>query len=144
MVDVTEGAAIEGADIGIQSLSRCDNGVDTDDNAADFLYSPVPTAGAANFCPPPPVEVAIENFDMNPNVVEISVGTTVRWTNLDANVHTVTSGAPGAADGIFDSGNLLQGETFEFTFLAPGVYTYFCQPHQGFMFGYEVRVAPLP
>jgi hypothetical protein len=43
-----EGAEMEG-DAGSNSLGRCPNGVDTDDNAADFKSVP-PTPGVANIC----------------------------------------------------------------------------------------------
>ncbi|MEZ4463576.1 MAG: lamin tail domain-containing protein [bacterium] len=94
MPGVTEGNAFPGVDIGPQGISRCDNGVDTDDNAADFALVEDLTPGADNICPPPPVEVAIENFDMNPADITIAPGTTVRWTNLDGAIHTVTTVPP--------------------------------------------------
>ena len=100
------------------------------------------TPGSANDSCTPLVEINIENFAMNPDPVTIQAGTLVRWTNLDPTTHTVTSGAPGAPTGVFDSGNLNQNQTFEFLFDAPGVYTYFCQPHAGFMFGYTITVNP--
>ena len=63
----------------------------------------------------------------------VPAGTTVRWTNMDAIAHTVTSGvsdgSAGTADGRFDSGFLDQGETFTFTFTEPGTYPYYCIPH---------------
>jgi hypothetical protein len=39
-------------DVGQGSIGRCENGVDSDDNAADFLFSDVPTPGAENHCTP--------------------------------------------------------------------------------------------
>ena len=69
----------------------------------------------------------------SPNELTIPVGTTVRWENADRMPHTVTSGtsdgALGAPDGMWDSGVLETGATFEFTFDAAGAYGYFCQPH---------------
>lgn len=70
----------------------------------------------------------------------IRPGQSVRWTNLDkANSHTATAYAPenddhprripeGAAP--FDSGYLLPGESFELSFDLPGVYDYYCIPHE--------------
>jgi len=74
-------------------------------------------------------------FD-NPSI-KIKVGTTVTWINTSSAPHTVTSGAPGAPDGKFDSGisNLLQpgnkgaSSTFTFTFKTAGSFPYFCQVH---------------
>lgn len=52
MDGVTEGTALEAdaSDRGEGALTRCPNGADTDDNAADFTVNP-PTPGAANMCP---------------------------------------------------------------------------------------------
>lgn len=65
--------------------------------------------------------------------LEVPVGTTVRWTNLDPIAHTVTSGVSDGssttADGLFDSGLLNENQTFTFTFTEPGTYPYFCLPH---------------
>jgi plastocyanin len=44
-------------------------------------------------------------------------------------VHTVTSGTPGNADGLFNSGNLSGGGTFSYAFDTPGTYDYYCIPH---------------
>ena len=69
-------------------------------------------------------EVAIQDFTFSPDPLEISVGTTVTWTNEDSAPHTAT-----ADDGSFDSGTLEQGDSFSFTFEEPGTYTYFCEIH---------------
>ena len=69
----------------------------------------------------------------DPLNITIPVGTTVRWTNLDGMSHTVTSGvsdgSAGVADGIFDSGFLVEGDTFTYTFDTPGEFPYYCLPH---------------
>lgn len=69
-------------------------------------------------------EVEISDFAFKPENVTISVGTTVTWTNKDAVVHTVTSD-----DELFDSGNLSEGDTFEYTFNQTGTFDYHCIPH---------------
>jgi plastocyanin len=56
----------------------------------------------------------------------IAPGTTVVWVNNHADVHTVTSDT-----GLFDSGNLSSGQTFEHTFDEPGEFPYHCQLHGG-------------
>lgn len=91
---------------------------------------------------PPPFDVAIRDFTMEPDPLVIPVGRAVRWTNLGAVAHTVTSGAPGSplAGAIFDSGDLAPGARFAFTFLSPGEYTYFCRPHSDVMQGFRVIV----
>ncbi len=69
----------------------------------------------------------------DPLNLTVSVGTTVRWTNQDGIVHTVTSGSSdgtvGVADGVFDSGFLNEGDTFTYTFEEAGEFPYFCTPH---------------
>jgi len=60
---------------------------------------------------------------------EVVVGDTVSWINNDAAAHTVTSGTFPDASGLFDSGLFLSGNTFDFTFNAPGIFPYFCVVH---------------
>lgn len=69
------------------------------------------------------VAVSIENFAYG-DPIEIPVGTTVTWTNLDSAPHTVTQTGGG-----FQSGKLDTGATFSFTFDTPGTYEYFCEYH---------------
>ena len=65
----------------------------------------------------------------SPNSVTITVNDIVKWTNNDSTTHTVTSGAPGATDGKFDSGNLTAGSTVCIQFLVTGTFDYFCNIH---------------
>jgi plastocyanin len=76
------------------------------------------------------VDVAIANFSFSPDTLTIKVGTTVTWTNQDSVEHTVTSDT-----GLFDSGNLSQGKTFNYTFTEAGTYPYHCTPHHSKMAG---------
>jgi plastocyanin len=71
-------------------------------------------------------QINVENSAFNPKQLTIKTGTTVVWTNKDVTVHTVT-----ADDNSFDSGNLNQGNTFQFTFTKPGTYLYYCKLHGG-------------
>lgn len=71
-----------------------------------------------------PVDVDIMDFAFAPDVITLTVGTTVRWTNKDSATHTATS-----TTGVFDSGNLIQGQTFEFTFNQAGTFNYLCSRH---------------
>ena len=64
-----------------------------------------------------------------PADVSINVGETITWSNDDSAAHTVTSGAPGAADGIFDSSLFMADTTFSHTFDEAGEYDYFCLVH---------------
>jgi plastocyanin len=74
------------------------------------------------------VEIDIKLFNF-PDVVEVAVGTTVTWTNLDNTQHSVSSGTPDAPGDLFDSGFFEQDGTFSFTFTEPGDYAYFCMRH---------------
>ncbi|WP_298015287.1 plastocyanin/azurin family copper-binding protein [uncultured Castellaniella sp.] len=74
-----------------------------------------------------------------PRGLLIRPGQTVRWVNRDAgNVHTTTAYHPdngkprripeGAAG--WNSDYLMPGKSFTVTFDVPGVYDYFCIPHE--------------
>jgi plastocyanin len=77
--------------------------------------------------PEKPIETArveIRNFAFQPATIRVKVGTTVTWTQQDSIPHTVTS-----RTGLFDSGSLSLGETFEYTFDELGTYEYYCTIH---------------
>ncbi|HLQ84827.1 MAG TPA: plastocyanin/azurin family copper-binding protein [Salinisphaeraceae bacterium] len=66
------------------------------------------------------------------------VGQTVRW-HCVSGVHTTTAYHPDNGEHSlripenaepWDSGYLQVGDTFEYTFTVPGVYDYFCLPHE--------------
>ncbi len=70
---------------------------------------------------------AVDIIDFGfPETLEVSVGTTVTWTNQDTAPHTVTSEPAGD---VFNSGKLDQGDTFSFTFEEAGTYEYYCEYH---------------
>ncbi len=66
----------------------------------------------------------IQNFAFQFPVIQVKAGTTVTWTNKDTTPHTVTF-----TNGMKNSGNLVQGATFSFTFTTPGTYSYVCAYH---------------
>ena len=82
--------------------------------------------------------VDIENFAFSPGDVTVVNGTTLTWTNLDVDNHTVT-----ADDGAFDSGLLAQGESFSYTFDTLDSFSYHCTPHPS-MTGWVETTAPQP
>jgi plastocyanin len=66
----------------------------------------------------------------DPQIIDVTVGTTVVWENLDSTVHTVTSGQPPVdSDGVFDSEMMASGDKFEFTFTSAGSQDYYCTFH---------------
>jgi plastocyanin len=70
------------------------------------------------------VEANIRQFSFQPNPLEMSLGTTVTWTNQDGVQHSVTG-----SNSEFDSGLFTQGQAFSFTFDGPGTISYFCSRH---------------
>jgi plastocyanin len=68
--------------------------------------------------------VTIRNFAFSPQVVTVTAGTIVHWTNQDSEAHTVTSDA-----GAFGSSALQPGAGYSFTFTKPGTYAYHCTIH---------------
>ncbi len=89
------------------------------------------------------VMVSIQNIAFNPNTITVRVGTTVMWMNNETSAipHTVTSGTPSAPSGMFDSGTLNPGQSFQFTFTTPGTFAYYCRIHGAAMTG-TVTVTP--
>ncbi|HLG60352.1 MAG TPA: plastocyanin/azurin family copper-binding protein [Ktedonosporobacter sp.] len=66
-------------------------------------------------------------FSFNPVTLNISVGTTVIWTNRTTTPHTITSDT-----GMFNSGlndPIEAGFTFTYKFTKPGTYKYHCALH---------------
>ena len=80
-------------------------------------------------------EIWMQNIAFTPGTLTIGVGTSIKWTNKESITHTVTSGLPGAPDGIFNSGNLGNGGTFSFTFNTKGTFKYYCIIHGAMMTG---------
>ena len=83
------------------------------------------SAAAAQQKPAAP-EVKIDNFSFGPATLNVSVGTTVTWTNHDDIPHTVVSSDDPKA---FKSKVLDSDEKFSFKFEKAGTYPYFCSIH---------------
>src|SRR4051794_30113212 len=71
-------------------------------------------------------EVNIQNYSFQSQSITVNAGDTVKWTNLDPDRHTTTSDT-----GLWDSGELGQNGTFQFTFTSAGTYGYYCARHSG-------------
>jgi len=65
----------------------------------------------------------------SPNPIQVSVGSTVTWTNNDSVIHTVNSGTSPTESGLFTSPIMNPGDTFEYTFTEAGEVPYFCLLH---------------
>ena len=67
-----------------------------------------------------------------PPDIAIPIGTTVEWYDDDPEqIHTVTSGAPGAPGSgkLFNSGIMQYTSSLQYTFDEPGIFSYHCQIH---------------
>jgi plastocyanin len=67
--------------------------------------------------------VELSDFAVEPRELTIRAGDTVEWRIVSGR-HSATS-----KDAAWDSGELEQGASFAQQFDAPGVYPYFCTPH---------------
>jgi len=108
------------------ALAAC--GGDDDEAAtggADETTETTEASGGAEPAADP--EVSIERSRFEPDELVVDVGTEVTWTNLDAFAHTVTSAE--GSEATFDSGEMLEGDTFARTFDEAGTYEYFCELH---------------
>ena len=63
--------------------------------------------------------VTIQNSNFSPTTLNVTVGTTVMWINKANVTQGVTSDS-----GIFDSGNLTNGMSYNYTFNQSGSYPY--------------------
>lgn len=61
-----------------------------------------------------------------PSPIRVHVGQRVVWTNKDSDPHDVT-----ANDGVFASGPIPAGGTYQLVTSRPGTYRYFCTIHPG-------------
>lgn len=70
------------------------------------------------------VTVIIRSGRFGEGELTVAPGTTVIWQNESGSSHTVT-----ADSGLFDSGELVRGAKFQFTFTEEGEYPYYCRYH---------------
>lgn len=96
-------------------------------NDTSTNYSTTPTTGGGGNTTSN--EVVIQGMTFSPANINVTVGTTVTWTNKDSYAHTVTSGTTGSPSGLFDSGNLGSNGTFSFKFNSAGTFPYYCRIH---------------
>ena len=116
----------------------------SDDSASTDGAEPAATAAGDAASPAvASAAVRVASIAFQPASLTVPVGTTVTWTNEDANVrHTATSGSVGTSgvpgvsegepdepDGVFDVDLPDAGATGSHTFDEPGTYAYFCDVH---------------
>lgn len=111
--------------------------------------------GPAYGPPTPGVAAAIEmtpEFTFKPANVVVNAGDTVEWRNKSLISHTITADPAKAHDrsdasvpagaAPFDSGRIPAGGVYRHTFVTPGVYRYFCTPHEDEAMLGQVTVRP--
>ena len=69
-------------------------------------------------------KVIISDFRFQPTTMNVTVGTTLAWTNEDSAPHTAT-----AKNASFDTGRLDNGQSGQVIFDAPGTFDYKCKIH---------------
>lgn len=72
---------------------------------------------------PKELDISIQNYSFNPTIANVKVGSLVVWVNNDTVAHTVDGGT------VFRSSILQPGDTFSYTFMSPGSFTYICSLH---------------
>ena len=93
-------------------------------------------ATLASITPVTAQAVTMTNQDaFAPQVIRVSSGTTVTWTNTDTDTHTLTF-----MPGMMHSTEVAGGGQFRVTFTTAGTYDYLCLYHQG-MIGQVVVTA---
>jgi plastocyanin len=92
----------------------------------------------SNSSPPAAVQVTLpvgvgtnQSYNFQPKTITLVIGVnnTVTWANIDAAPHTVTSTSVPTGAASFNSGNMVHGTTFTYTFTVPGTYRYDCTYH---------------
>ena len=74
--------------------------------------------------PDAPPSFVVKDFMFAPTSLTVKAGSTVTWTNMDDEPHTVVSDT-----GLFRSGAMDTNESFSFKFDKPGTYHYACSIH---------------
>ncbi len=94
--------------------------------------TPTPTLDTTP--PPMPTPTPIEGYGFidivdnqyQPALITLHANSIVSWENLDLTDHSVTSDT-----GVWDSGTLVHGQKYQFTFTTVGRYPYHCTFHPG-------------
>src|SRR5829696_5929154 len=95
--------------------------------ATDPTTVPAETTAPAESTTPAPsstMTVEIRNNAFNPPQLNVAPGTTVRFVNNDSVAHTAT-----ADNGLFDTGELAPGYSFDVVLDGAGTVTYHCELH---------------
>ena len=122
--------------------------------AATASEAASPSGGAQSAEQPKPAAVVgmTGTLKYDPAKITVKVGDTVEWRNTSLISHTVTADPALAKDKKnvllpdgakpFNSGDMPRKATFRYTFTVPGLYRYFCIPHEKMGMVGEVIVIP--
>jgi plastocyanin len=100
--------------------------------------SAVSTTGSSASTQPEMVQVILpyrvatnQSYNFQPSTIDLIIGinNTVTWTNDDSAPHVVSAMSVPSGAAKFDSGNMMPGATFSYTFTIPGTYKYDCTYH---------------
>jgi len=69
-------------------------------------------------------KIVVKDFMFNPTPLTVKTGSTVTWTNMDDEPHTVVSDT-----GVFKSGGMDTNESYSHKFDKPGTYHFTCSIH---------------
>jgi plastocyanin len=107
------------------SIAALAGALSCSNNSGSNLMTPsTPSTPPATPLPAGSANVTIQDFTFSPAMVTIKVGAAVQWTNNGPSSHTTTSD-----NGVWDSGVLPAGATFQTTFSKTGTYGYHCTIH---------------
>ena len=67
--------------------------------------------------------IMIQNNGFMPDTLRISRGTMVTWSNMDMITHSISD-----AEGMFSSGDIPAGMSYQYTFTSGGTYSYYIMP----------------
>lgn len=70
------------------------------------------------------VAVDIADFQFAPQIVTVKLGDTIQWVNKGPSIHTTTSDT-----GIWNSGNMIRGQSFSRVFGAEASFNFHCALH---------------
>ena len=71
-----------------------------------------------------PTQIVAKDFMFKPTPLTVTAGTSVTWTNMDDEPHTVVSDT-----GLFKSGGIDTNDSFSYKFDKPGTYHFTCSIH---------------
>lgn len=91
------------------------------------------------------VTVQMRNNRFDPETIDVRVGQTIRWTNMDGEAHTATSGAssmPADMPGQLFDLTAQPGQSVEHTVTQAGTIPYFCRFHEALGMEGTINASP--